>query len=69
MFLEEPQTDPASWDKAMKAPDAATVLDDTIAAYETAPWDADALKAALEMVGERVRPQARARRKRLSVSR
>ncbi len=54
LFLEEPQTDPASWDKAMKAPDAATVLDDTITAYETAPWDADALKAALEMVGERV---------------
>ena len=59
MFLEEPKTDPASWDKAMKAPDAATVLDDTIAAYETVPWDADALKAALEMVGERVGPQAR----------
>ena len=54
LFLEEPQTDPASWDKAMKGPDAATVLDDTITAYETAPWDADALKAALEMVGERV---------------
>ncbi len=54
VFLEEPKTDPASWDKAMKAPDAATVLDDTITAYETVPWDADALKAALEMVGERV---------------
>jgi glutamyl-tRNA synthetase len=53
VFLEEPQTDPASWDKAMKVADSAALLDETIAAYEDAPWDADSLKAALEMVGER----------------
>ena len=68
LFLEEPQTDPASWDKAMKASDAATVLDDTITAYETAPWDADSLKAALEMVGS-VSASSSGRHKRPSASR
>jgi len=54
LFLEELKPDPASWDKAMKSSEAATVLDDAIAAYEDVPWDADSLKAELERIGEGV---------------
>ena len=53
VFLDEPNIDPTSWDKTMKGADAGAILGATIAAYEEAPWDADSLKAALEMVGER----------------
>jgi glutamyl-tRNA synthetase len=54
IFLEEPAIDPASWDKVMKTDTAPVMLDGAIKAYADAPWDADTLKAALEMVGEGV---------------
>ncbi|WP_238006133.1 glutamate--tRNA ligase [Dactylosporangium sp. AC04546] len=49
-FLDEPATDEASWAKAMKD-GAADLLDASIAAFEVASWDAEALKTALETVG------------------
>ena len=54
IFLEEPAIDPASWDKVMNTDTAPVMLDGAIKAYADAPWDADTLKAALEMVGEGV---------------
>ncbi|MDI6098124.1 glutamate--tRNA ligase [Actinoplanes sp. NEAU-A12] len=52
LFLDEPVRDEASWAKAMKE-GAAEILDDTAAAFGAlADWSADALKAALEQVGE-----------------
>ncbi len=54
VFLDEPAIDPASWEKVMKTETAAPMLDGAIDAYADAPWDADTLKAALEMVGEGV---------------
>jgi glutamyl-tRNA synthetase len=54
LFLEAPAIDPASWDKVMKTETSAPMLDGAIKAYADAPWDADTLKAALEMVGESV---------------
>jgi glutamyl-tRNA synthetase len=50
MFLDEPAVDEASWAKAMKD-GAADLLGAAVAAFETAPWDAGALKTALETVG------------------
>ncbi len=51
LFLEHPPLDEQAWAKAM-GDRAAAVLDGTIAAYGTAPWDAESLKAALAAVGE-----------------
>lgn len=53
LFLPAPERDEESWAKAMKDP-AAAILDETIAAYETCPWDTESLKAALEEISERV---------------
>jgi glutamyl-tRNA synthetase len=50
LFLDEPAVDEASWAKAMKD-DAAGLLDDAIAAFGTAAWDAESLRTALETVG------------------
>ncbi|WP_083970784.1 glutamate--tRNA ligase [Actinoplanes awajinensis] len=51
-FLDEPVKDDASWAKAMKE-GAADILDGAAAAFgELTEWSADALKAALEQVGE-----------------
>jgi glutamyl-tRNA synthetase len=50
LFLDVTPDDPASWAKAMTG-DAAGILDDAIAAYETAEWQAPVLKAALEAIG------------------
>jgi glutamyl-tRNA synthetase len=50
LFLDEPVVDEAAWAKAMKD-GAAELLDDTIAAFAQVPWEASALKAALEEVG------------------
>jgi glutamyl-tRNA synthetase len=50
LFLREPAVDEASWAKAMKE-GAADLLSGAVAAFETAPWDAEALKTALEAVG------------------
>jgi glutamyl-tRNA synthetase len=50
LFLREPDVDEAAWAKAMKE-GAADLLASAVAAFETAPWDAVALKTALEAVG------------------
>ncbi|OLB76555.1 MAG: glutamate--tRNA ligase [Actinobacteria bacterium 13_2_20CM_2_71_6] len=50
VFLDEPIVDEAAWAKAMKD-GAADLLDATGAAFGAAPWEAEALKAALEAVG------------------
>lgn len=53
LFLAAPEIDAASWDKVMVAgPDAAAVLDDTIAAYGEVPWTGEALHEALRSLGE-----------------
>jgi glutamyl-tRNA synthetase len=44
-WVDGPVSDPASWDKAMKLPAAAPLLDHAIAAYEDAPWQRDELHA------------------------
>jgi glutamyl-tRNA synthetase len=49
-FLPEPAIDEAAWAKAMNAA-APDLLRAARAAYAQAPWEADALKAALEAVG------------------
>ncbi|GAA1239161.1 glutamate--tRNA ligase [Kitasatospora nipponensis] len=51
LFLAEPVEDEASWNKAMKA-GAAEVLRDARAAFATATWEAEELKAVLLAVGE-----------------
>jgi glutamyl-tRNA synthetase len=48
MFLPSPEIDAASWDKTMAGPDAAALVRDTITAYESVPWNTEALKAGLE---------------------
>ena len=52
-FLEEPAIDDASWAKATKDEWASAVLSETTAAYATAEWNHDALKAVIEQVGEK----------------
>ena len=52
LFLDEPVHDEASWAKAMKD-GAADILDGAAAAFGALPeWSAEALKTALEQVGE-----------------
>src|SRR6266508_3204174 len=51
LFLDEPAVDEASWTKAMAAPGAADLLGAAIAAFETVPWEASSLRAALEAAG------------------
>jgi glutamyl-tRNA synthetase len=50
LFLDEPPLDEAAWTKAMKE-GSAELLGAAVAAFETAPWHADALRSALETVG------------------
>jgi glutamyl-tRNA synthetase len=50
LFLAEPATDETSWAKAMKD-GPLDLLAATLAAFASAPWNAEALKAALEAVG------------------
>jgi glutamyl-tRNA synthetase len=50
LFLAEPAVDEAAWAKAMKE-GAPELLTATVAAFESASWEAEALKAALEEVG------------------
>jgi glutamyl-tRNA synthetase len=50
LFLPEPPVDEAAWAKAMKE-GAGDLLDAAIVAFEAAPWEAEALKAALEEIG------------------
>jgi glutamyl-tRNA synthetase len=49
LFLPEPQIDEAAWAKAMKD-GAADLLGAAVAAFETAPWDAAAIRTALEAI-------------------
>ncbi len=51
LFLADPVIDEAAFTKVMAAPNAVAVLQETIGAYETAEWDADALKETLEAIG------------------
>jgi glutamyl-tRNA synthetase len=49
-FLEEPDVDEASWNKAMKEP-AAAILTAAVEAYADVPWTAEELKARTEAIG------------------
>jgi glutamyl-tRNA synthetase len=49
-FLDEPEIDEASWNKAMKEP-AAAILAAAIETYTDAPWTAEELKSRTEAVG------------------
>lgn len=50
LFLDEPEFDQASWDKAMK-PGAEEILTGYLDRLETVGWDPESLKTALEEVG------------------
>jgi len=52
-FLDEPAIDDASWAKATKDEWAIAILSETTAAYATAEWNHDSLKAVIEQVGEK----------------
>ncbi len=52
LFLEEPEIDDKSWQKAMKSP-AADVLGDAIAEYEKCDWEPQVLHEVTLSVGER----------------
>ncbi len=52
LFTPEPVLEEASWDRAMTKPWAGKLLDGVIAAYETAPWEVEALKAEWAAVAE-----------------
>jgi glutamyl-tRNA synthetase len=52
-FLDEPAIDDVSWAKATKDEWASAVLSETTAAYATAEWNHDSLKAVIEQVGEK----------------
>ena len=52
LFLAEPIIDAAAWSKTFGGEEAVAMLDDAIIAFgETADWNADALKTALEAAG------------------
>ena len=50
LFLPDPPVDEAAWAKAMKE-GAADLLDAVVDAFEAVPWEAEALKAAVEAAG------------------
>jgi glutamyl-tRNA synthetase len=50
LFLDEPVLDEAAWARSMKE-GAADLLGAAVAAFETVPWHAEALKTAVEAVG------------------
>jgi glutamyl-tRNA synthetase len=52
LMLPAPQYDEPSLSKAWAVEDAAEILAETIAAYETCDWTADALKAAFEAIAD-----------------
>ena len=54
LFLDEPHIDADAWAKVMgKTPEAAAILDSTMAAYSECPWQHEALKEQLAEVAER----------------
>ncbi|CAB4598743.1 unannotated protein [freshwater metagenome] len=52
LMLPSPQYDEVSLSKAWATEDAADILAETIAAYETCDWTTDALKAAFEPIAD-----------------
>lgn len=53
LFLADPVIDEAAWAKTFGAAEAVAVLRESVFAYDTLPeWTADALKGALETIGE-----------------
>jgi glutamyl-tRNA synthetase len=52
LFLEEPDIEEKSWQKAMKPP-AAAVLDDALAEYEKCEWEPEVLHEVTLKVGDR----------------
>jgi glutamyl-tRNA synthetase len=52
LFLDEPDIDEASWQKAMVSETASGVLDAVLAAFETVEWSSGPLKDAVTAAGE-----------------
>jgi len=52
MFLEGPVIDEASWDKVMRSELALPILERSLAAYEGVDWTSEALKGALDQIGQ-----------------
>jgi glutamyl-tRNA synthetase len=52
LFLAEPPDVPGEWDKGMNLAQSPAIVDGAIAAYESCPWVAPDLKAALEAVAD-----------------
>ena len=52
LFHDEPVIDQSAWEKTMKA-SAAEILDDAIAAYETAAWTSTTLHEVTSTLAER----------------
>ena len=53
LFVDEPVVDADAWAKATGTAEARAVFDGAVAAYDAlADWTADALKSALEQIGE-----------------
>ena len=51
LFLDDAPHDGQAWEKTMKG-DAASILDEVIALYETIDWNADALQSAIGVVAQ-----------------
>jgi glutamyl-tRNA synthetase len=53
LFLDQPEMDEASWDKAMaRDPESASILDTAMAAYAECPWTAEEIRTATLAVAE-----------------
>ncbi|MGB8861114.1 MAG: glutamate--tRNA ligase [Ilumatobacteraceae bacterium] len=53
LFQADPVVDDAAWEKTFAAPEAVSVLHDSVIAYHSlAEWTADTLKSSLETIGE-----------------
>jgi glutamyl-tRNA synthetase len=53
LFIEEVVFDDKDWDKrVVRHPDAAALLDEAVAAFESCPWDGETLHGAVEQIGE-----------------
>ena len=52
LFTDDPPMDEAAWAKAMTQPWSAPLLDAVIEAYETTPWEVDALNERWRSIAE-----------------
>ena len=53
LFLDEPELDPAAWEKAvLKVPAAAAILDEAAAAFADCAWETDVLHDTVLAIGE-----------------